>query len=107
MVVGKTPNHVITMSEIEVFVRSFNRLRAIESFGALLLLKGGQFMEEMMQYFLTQGPFAALFVWLLYYSQKRNKDREDQLYETLNEFASRYDIVIKRLDEIRNRLPPR
>ena len=61
---------------------------------------------DVLTYFLTQGPFALLFVWLLYHNQKRNKEREDQLYDTLNEFASRYDIVIEKLDDIKERLPP-
>lgn len=62
---------------------------------------GGDFLT----YFITQGPFAALFVWLLISTQKRNKEREDQLYSTLNEFAGRYDIVIEKLDEINSKLP--
>lgn len=62
---------------------------------------------DVMQYFLTQGPFAVLFVLLLIYTIRRNKEREDKLHETLNEFATRYDIVIGKLDEIKDRLPPR
>lgn len=61
--------------------------------------------SEFLTYFLTQGPFAALFVWMLIHTQKRNKEREDQLYDTLNEFAQRYDIVIEKLDDIKERLP--
>lgn len=60
---------------------------------------------DVLTYFLTQGPFAVLFIWLLIQTQKRNREREDQLYETLNEFAKRYDIVIEKLDDIKNRLP--
>ncbi len=60
---------------------------------------------DFLTYFITQGPFAALFVWLLLHTQRRNKEREDQLYGTLNEFAQRYDIVIEKLDEIKTRLP--
>lgn len=60
---------------------------------------------EFLTYIITQGPFAALFVWLLLSTQKRNKEREDQLYQTLNEFAGRYDIVIEKLDEINSKLP--
>lgn len=63
--------------------------------------------ETLIQYFMTQGPFAILFVWMLVHTQKRNKEREDQLYDTLNEFATRYDIVIEKLDDIKGRLPPR
>ncbi len=61
---------------------------------------------DVLAYFLTQGPFAVLFIWLLIQTQKRNREREDQLYDTLNEFAKRYDIVIEKLDEIKGRLPP-
>lgn len=64
-------------------------------------------IEQIIEYFVMQGPFAVLFVWMLITMQKRNKEREDQLYETLNEFASRYDIVIEKLDDIKGRLPPR
>ncbi len=60
---------------------------------------------DVLTYFLTQGPFAVLFIWLLIQTQKRNREREDQLYDTLNEFAKRYDIVIEKLDDIKNRLP--
>ncbi len=63
--------------------------------------------HEFLTYFLTQGPFAVLFVWMLIHTQKRNKEREDQLYDTLNEFAKRYDIVIEKLDDIKGRLPER
>ncbi len=62
---------------------------------------------DVLSYFLTQGPFAVLFIWLLIQTQKRNREREDQLYDTLNEFAKRYDIVIEKLDDIKGRLPPR
>lgn len=62
---------------------------------------------DVVQYFVTQGPFALLFVLLLIYTIRRNKEREDKLHETLNEFATRYDIVIGKLDEIKDRLPRR
>jgi len=62
---------------------------------------------DVLNYFITQGQFALLFVWLLIHNQKRNKEREDQLHETLNEFAKRYDIVIDELGEIKERSPPR
>jgi len=62
---------------------------------------------DVMKYFITQGPFAALFVWLLIYTVRRNKEREDKLHDTLNEFAKRYDIVIDELREIKDRLPQR
>ncbi|MCM3239036.1 BhlA/UviB family holin-like peptide [Heyndrickxia oleronia] len=66
------------------------------------------------QYFLTQGPFAVLFVWLLYTSRKEGKAREDKLYQTiedqneiLNKFSDKYDVVINQLSDIKDRLPPK
>lgn len=71
------------------------------------------------QYFLTQGPFAVLFVWLFYTSrkearerEKESHDREKQLYQTiedqneiLNKFSEKYDVVIHQLSDIQDRLP--
>ncbi len=69
---------------------------------------------NLMQYFLTQGPFAVLFVWLFYTSRKESQEREKQLYQTIDDqneilkgFSSKYDIVITKLDDIEERLPPR
>jgi BhlA holin family len=66
------------------------------------------------QYFLTQGPFAVLFVWLLYSSRKEAKEREEQLYQTIDDqnevlkgFSEKYDIIISKLGDIEDRLPPR
>ncbi|MBU5267096.1 hypothetical protein KQI21_09745 [Virgibacillus proomii] len=64
------------------------------------------------QYFLTQGPFAVLFVWLFWFSRKAAA-REKKLYQTIDQnrtlkkFSEKYDIVINKLDGIEDRLPPR
>ncbi|MEN2765843.1 BhlA/UviB family holin-like peptide [Ornithinibacillus xuwenensis] len=70
--------------------------------------------ETLIQYFLTQGPFAVLFVWLFYSSRKESNEREKQLYQTIDDqneilkgFSSKYDIVITKLDDIEDRLPPK
>lgn len=70
--------------------------------------------EALIQYFLTQGPFAVLFVWLFYSSRKEANEREKQLYQTIDDqneilkgFSTKYDIVITKLDDIEDRLPPR
>lgn len=70
--------------------------------------------ETLIQYFLTQGPFAVLFVWLFYSSRKESQEREKQLYKTIDDqnevlrgFSTKYDIVINKLDDIEERLPPR
>jgi hypothetical protein len=66
------------------------------------------------QYFITQGPFAVLFVWLLYSSRKEAKEREEQLYQTIDDqnevlkgFSEKYDIIISKLGNIEDRLPPK
>lgn len=77
--------------------------------------KGGLRVDEtLIQYFLTQGPFAVLFIWLFYSSRKEANDREQKLYDTIDDqneilkgFSSKYDIVITKLDDIEDRLPPR
>ncbi|MFS0674246.1 BhlA/UviB family holin-like peptide [Ornithinibacillus sp. 179-J 7C1 HS] len=70
--------------------------------------------ETLIQYFLTQGPFAVLFVWLFYTSRKEANEREKKLYQTINDqneilkgFSTKYDIVITKLDDIEERLPPK
>ena len=79
----------------------------------------GMTIENILQYFLTQGPFAVLFVWLFHSSrkesierEKESKKREEKLYQTIDDqneilrgFSSKYDIVIAKLDDIEERLP--
>jgi BhlA holin family len=77
---------------------------------------------EILKFFLTQGPFAVLFVWLLFRSEKRNEAREAEYRaeinemkeeikeersvwsETLRKFTDKYDVVIDELREIKHRL---
>lgn len=59
---------------------------------------------DLQQYFLTQGPFAALFVWLLIYVMKNNRERENRLQNLLDKFSEKYDLVINKLDDINNKL---
>lgn len=75
---------------------------------------GANVDENMWQYFLTQGPFAVLFVWLFWSSRKESQEREKQLYKTIDDqnevlrgFSQKYDIVITKLDDIEDRLPQR
>ncbi|WP_077623851.1 BhlA/UviB family holin-like peptide [Sediminibacillus massiliensis] len=64
-------------------------------------------IETVLQYFLTQGPFAALFVWLLIYVMNANQQREMRLQSLLEKFSEKYDDVIDELKDIKDRLPPR
>lgn len=59
---------------------------------------------DLTKYFLTQGPFAALFVWLLIYVMKNNKERENRLQDLLDKFSDKYDVVISKLDDIKEKI---
>lgn len=55
--------------------------------------------SNVLAYFQTQGPFAVLFIWLLMYVMRTNKDRETRLQARLDKFTDKYDVIIT---EIRN-----
>lgn len=59
---------------------------------------------EVLRYFITQGPFAILFVWLLIYVMKRNAERENRLHDILEKFSDKYDVVIDELRDIKERI---
>nr|WP_245415776.1 BhlA/UviB family holin-like peptide [Alteribacter populi] len=60
--------------------------------------------SAVLQFFLTQGPFAVLFVWLLMYVMKKNSEREQRLHDTLDKFADKYDVVVYELRKIREKM---
>lgn len=60
--------------------------------------------SSVLQFFLTQGPFAVLFIWLLMYVMKKNSERESRLHDTLDKFADKYDVVVYELRKIRERI---
>lgn len=61
--------------------------------------------NDVIKYFLTQGPFAILFVWLLIYVMKANKEREGRLQDLLDKFSDKYDLIIGELRDIKERFP--
>jgi hypothetical protein len=61
--------------------------------------------NDLVRYFLSQGPFAALFVWLLIYVMKANKEREGRLQDLLDKFSDKYDVIIGELRDIKGRFP--
>lgn len=63
--------------------------------------------QEFIRYLVTQGPFAVLFVWLLFYVMRNNKEREMRLHSTLDKFSEKYNLVVDELKEIKDRLPLR
>ncbi|MGY5346541.1 BhlA/UviB family holin-like peptide (plasmid) [Paenibacillus glucanolyticus] len=60
---------------------------------------------DVLKYFLTQGPFAILFVWLLIYVMRANKEREGRLQDLLDKFSEKYDVIITELRDMKDRLP--
>jgi len=57
---------------------------------------------DVLKYFLTQGPFAVLFVWLLIYVMKTNRERESRLQALLDKFSEKYDVIISEIRDIKN-----
>ncbi|NPC94784.1 hypothetical protein HOO54_22060 [Bacillus sp. WMMC1349] len=62
---------------------------------------------DLTQYLMTQGPFAVLFCWILFYVLNTTKERENKLNsqidaqnEVLAKFSEKYDVVIDKLDQI-------
>lgn len=73
---------------------------------------------DIMKYFITQGPFAVLFIWMFISNQKRerqamedSKAREKELNNiiqrqnnVLSKFSEKYDLIISELRELKERL---
>ncbi|APT48279.1 BhlA/UviB family holin-like peptide [Bacillus safensis] len=66
---------------------------------------------DLAQYLMTQGPFAVLFYWVLFYVLNTTKERENKLNEqieaqndVLAKFSEKYDVVIDKLDKIERNL---
>jgi hypothetical protein len=60
--------------------------------------------SEVIKYFLTQGPWAIVFIWLLFYVMRRNTEREGRLHDLLDKFSDKYDVVIEELRDIKNKI---
>jgi cellulose biosynthesis protein BcsQ len=59
---------------------------------------------DILNTFIANGPFAALFVWLLVYVMKANREREERLQNLLEKFSDKYDVIISELRDIKNKL---
>ena len=64
-------------------------------------------VKELIGYFLTQGPFAVLFVWLFWYQVKSSESRERRYQELLQALADKYDDISNEIREVKERLPPK
>ena len=60
--------------------------------------------SDILRYFLTQGPFAVLFIWLLIYVMRANKERETRLHELLDKFSEKYDVIITEIRDLKERI---
>lgn len=63
--------------------------------------------NEVIKYFITQGAFAVLFMWLLIDTRKDSKQREEKYQLTIDKLADKINIVedIKEyVEEIKNKL---
>lgn len=49
--------------------------------------------NELIKYFITQGAFAALFVWLLIDTRKDSKQRELKYQSTIDKLADKFGVV--------------
>lgn len=63
--------------------------------------------NEVIKYFITQGAFAVLFMWLLIDTRKDSKQREEKYQQTIDKLADKINIVedIKEdVEEIKNKV---
>ncbi|MDH5159805.1 BhlA/UviB family holin-like peptide [Heyndrickxia sp. FSL K6-6286] len=71
--------------------------------------------DKFVEYFIANGPFAVLFVGLLIFvmrtnkerearQEETNKEREGRLHELLDKFSDKYDVVIEELRDIKNKI---
>jgi hypothetical protein len=56
--------------------------------------------ENLMQYFLTQGPFAVLFLFLLGWVLRENAKREERLINSLEKITDRLDQQAEHLNRL-------
>jgi hypothetical protein len=65
--------------------------------------EASQLDNELFRYFITQGPFAVLFVLLLIYVMRSNEKRETRLQDLLDKFSEKYDVIISEIRDIKER----
>lgn len=62
--------------------------------------------EQLLKYFLTQGPFAVLFIWLFLHQMKSSEKRELRYQSLLEAMTQKYDDIVDQLRDIRSRMKP-
>lgn len=53
---------------------------------------------------ITQGPYAALFIWLLIDTNKKNEAREQRMQEQLDKTVPVLNQIVNRLDVIEKKI---
>ncbi len=61
---------------------------------------------DLFNYFVAQGPFAILFVWLFWYQVKSSEAREERYQSLLEAMTEKYDDIADELRDVKERLPP-
>lgn len=79
--------------------------------------------NEILKYFISQGPWALLFLWFFFRTERRSENREKShdadmretrkeiaeersvWAETLRQFSEKYDIIIDELRGLKERIP--
>jgi hypothetical protein len=70
--------------------------------------KGGDPMtESTFQFFANQGPWALLFVILLYWVLRENSKREEKLIKCLDAIVPQLDAMSRDIGEIKDQLSER
>jgi len=66
-------------------------------------MKGGVILEQItLDFFSSQGPWAFLFVILLFWVLRENAKREERLISCLDELSSKYDTIARDVSDIKD-----
>ena len=60
-------------------------------------------VTKLIDYAITQGPWAVTFMCLLVYVMRENKERERKLHELLSKFTEKYDVIIEEIRELKDK----
>lgn len=61
-------------------------------------------LNTIVEMVISQGPFAALFIWLLIDTNKKNEAREQRMQEQLDKTVPILNQIVSRLDVIEEKI---
>ena len=61
-------------------------------------------LNTIVEMIVSQGPFAALFIWLLIDTNKKNEAREQRMQEQLDKTVPILNQIVSRLDVIEEKI---